>query len=392
VINQGILGIVQVIRQGISDLGVPFCSGMVNRLSVVILSVAAGAVIGFGTNLIAIIMLFRPWQEKRILGVRIPFTPGLIPKRQQEIAVKLGEVVEMHLLTEEGLLSSIQRPEWETEIRKQILLGIEGVLSHHQTAADVCRYVTGLPPEEVTERIEQWMRSPLFAGWEMKLLRDLLPVELQIQVSEKADEIVVNLLQQANNWLDTPAFRNYLASAIQDRLMGSGVLGRMAVLLVQEDKLVDEVLPHLKKWLESPAIRNFLQSKIQEEWQSLLDQPLGKLVKKTIGFLDHKVLVHQLMEVNLYALFQNHSESADRLLEKLLSRFRSSAPAWAPPLLKSIGIRRIVEEQAASFPVSRLEKIAVDVVRKELQMITWLGGILGGLIGLFQALFIVGWQ
>ena len=33
--------------------------------------------------------------------MRIPFTPGLIPKRRDEIANKIGQVIEDHLITEE---------------------------------------------------------------------------------------------------------------------------------------------------------------------------------------------------------------------------------------------------------------------------------------------------
>ena len=38
-----------------------------------------GAAIGYITNDIAIRMLFRPHQAKYIMGMRIPFTPGIIP-------------------------------------------------------------------------------------------------------------------------------------------------------------------------------------------------------------------------------------------------------------------------------------------------------------------------
>ena len=45
----------------------------------VILPVLVGATIGYFTNFLAIKMLFRPRKEVRIKGVRLPFTPGIIP-------------------------------------------------------------------------------------------------------------------------------------------------------------------------------------------------------------------------------------------------------------------------------------------------------------------------
>ena len=41
-----------------------------------------GAVIGGVTNDIAIRMLFRPYAPWRVLGWRLPLTPGLIPRER----------------------------------------------------------------------------------------------------------------------------------------------------------------------------------------------------------------------------------------------------------------------------------------------------------------------
>jgi uncharacterized membrane protein YheB (UPF0754 family) len=58
-----------------------------------------GAFIGYFTNMVAIRMLFRPLRTWRIAGIRIPFTPGVIPSKRDELAVNIGEMVGEHLLT-----------------------------------------------------------------------------------------------------------------------------------------------------------------------------------------------------------------------------------------------------------------------------------------------------
>ena len=45
-----------------------------------------GAIIGYFTNYIAVKMLFRPYYPKRIGKWQLPFTPGIIPKRQKALA------------------------------------------------------------------------------------------------------------------------------------------------------------------------------------------------------------------------------------------------------------------------------------------------------------------
>ena len=60
-----------------------------------------GALIGGYTNHLAIKMLFRPHEAKYIGKWKVPFTPGLIPKRRDELAKQLGRTVVEHLLTPE---------------------------------------------------------------------------------------------------------------------------------------------------------------------------------------------------------------------------------------------------------------------------------------------------
>lgn len=66
-----------------------------------------GAVIGYLTNWLAIKMLFRPHHPKRIFGVKLPFTPGLIPKERERIAHAIGEVIQDYLLTDEVILKEL---------------------------------------------------------------------------------------------------------------------------------------------------------------------------------------------------------------------------------------------------------------------------------------------
>src|SRR3712207_9226813 len=74
----------------------------------ILFSAIVGAVIGYITNWLAIKMLFRPHKEKRIFGIKIPFTPGLIPKEQGRIAKSVGDAVGNHLLTKEAMVDALK--------------------------------------------------------------------------------------------------------------------------------------------------------------------------------------------------------------------------------------------------------------------------------------------
>ncbi|WP_448506980.1 DUF445 domain-containing protein [Immundisolibacter sp.] len=57
-----------------------------------------GAVIGGVTNDIAIRMLFRPYAAWRVGGLRVPLTPGLIPRERAQIAYAIAETFTRHVL------------------------------------------------------------------------------------------------------------------------------------------------------------------------------------------------------------------------------------------------------------------------------------------------------
>ena len=52
-----------------------------------------GALIGYITNDIAIRMLFRPHRAVRVFGHRLPFTPGIVPRRKDQLAKTLGDAI-----------------------------------------------------------------------------------------------------------------------------------------------------------------------------------------------------------------------------------------------------------------------------------------------------------
>ncbi len=73
-----------------------------------------GAATGYGTNYIAVRMLFRPRRERRIAGLR---WQGLIPRRRAEIAETIGETVQRHLISHDDLRAAMRDPEVENRMK-----------------------------------------------------------------------------------------------------------------------------------------------------------------------------------------------------------------------------------------------------------------------------------
>jgi uncharacterized membrane protein YheB (UPF0754 family) len=80
----------------------------------------AGAVIGYITNAVAIKMLFRPFKEIRFLGIRLPFTPGILPRQRHKLAENIGSIVERQLLTPEILAARLRQEDVREKLKALI--------------------------------------------------------------------------------------------------------------------------------------------------------------------------------------------------------------------------------------------------------------------------------
>ena len=80
-----------------------------------------GALIGYITNWIAVKMLFRPLKPIFIGKVKLPFTPGIIPKNKQRLAKSIASSINDNLLTASDLSDKLLSDEVKTVIKAKVL-------------------------------------------------------------------------------------------------------------------------------------------------------------------------------------------------------------------------------------------------------------------------------
>ncbi|MFW5864634.1 MAG: DUF445 domain-containing protein [Candidatus Izemoplasmataceae bacterium] len=73
-----------------------------------------GGFIGYLTNKIAVKMLFRPIQPKRVLMFRFQ---GLLPKRKSTIAKSMGRVIEQEFLTKDDIVETFLNEETKSSFK-----------------------------------------------------------------------------------------------------------------------------------------------------------------------------------------------------------------------------------------------------------------------------------
>ena len=102
-----------------------------------------GAIIGYITNDIAIRMLFRPRKAKYILGIHVPFTPGIIPKEKDRIAGAIGGAISDNLMNKEVLEKTLLSDDMLGKLRTAIDEFFETQLHNDETLQEfAAHYLT----------------------------------------------------------------------------------------------------------------------------------------------------------------------------------------------------------------------------------------------------------
>jgi len=85
-----------------------------------------GGLIGWFTNYLAVKMLFRPRKKINFLGLKLQ---GVFPKRQKDLAVKLGEIVSKELFSSDDILEIFNNKFSIDQVKKILNEKLDKVLS-----------------------------------------------------------------------------------------------------------------------------------------------------------------------------------------------------------------------------------------------------------------------
>lgn len=111
------------------------------------------ALIGWGTNVIAIKMLFWPRQPIKIL--RWEFL-GVLPKRKAEIAESIGEVLNNDLLPTHELVNAVNTPDTRERVTQIIAGNLAGKIERF-----LPRFIAGHAGDKIQHHLEDFVRTEI---------------------------------------------------------------------------------------------------------------------------------------------------------------------------------------------------------------------------------------
>lgn len=373
---------------------------MLDAFILVLFMVIVGALIGGVTNSLAIKMLFRPYRAYYIGKFKVPFTPGLIPKRRGELAEQLGKMVVDHLITPESLQKKVMNEDFQKDVTLWLSEELQPVFTSDKT---VDEWLDTLQIPVSSHRLNEWLEDWVAVkikdtkkSYTSMKLEEVLPERWQEKVSESIPKIVDFIANRAETYFTSPEGKMKVKIMIDDFLKERGMLGNMLGMFLGNTSVADKVQPEIVKFIKHEGTQEILFNLLSKEWSKLKQMKLEEFIDR----LPEEELI-QTVQTSLVKLV-----NIDGHLKKPISSwlephqqsfFHKQLPKWVdrgtdllskkiPNLMEKMHLQHIVQEQVESFSVGRLEELVLGISRREFKMITYLGALLGGVIGIIQGL------
>jgi len=303
-----------------------------------------GAIIALSTNWIAIKMLFRPHKEVRIFGIRMPFTPGLIPKERGRLARKLGEAISKHLLTPDILADKLADPSIWPLPDYTI-----GQLLINQGIDDPAAYIESKISDPIKKAADAALPKAIggIAAFPEKFpALDAKLAELTNKVAEKS-------------------------------------ISRLATLFVNRDKIYTNIKEGIFSYLLDPDNQDAIKDGIHNAIDNILAGSKSESIKTMLAPIlkghEDQSLCQRICEIHI-------KDGVEMLFKKepYAGIIRRGFTVAAGYMATHMPIADMIEEKMGGIDVANTEKLILSVVGRELKLIIVLGGLFGFLIGLLS--------
>ncbi len=286
-----------------------------------IVTVVMGTVIGYGTNYLAVKMLFRPKREVKVFGRTLPFTPGVIPKQKDRLAAAIGNAVGTSLLTKEDIKSRL-------------------------TGEELKNAVTG----KITEVLSVRMRDEI-----MHLAK--LDEDGYDKMKEKLSAMITKQIMESVNSVG-------VAQKISDetsKALMEKISGNMLKYVVTEE-LVKQFTDHVGRKVQEYVDENgaaIVRGEVDKRLDVLEDNAVTQLLER--------------VDITPEKLEKSMSEAYDKAVDKAVDE-----------LMSRIDISKMIKEKIDSMDVDMLEELVLKVIKEQLDVIVNLGALIGFALALIN--------
>ncbi|WP_226576682.1 DUF445 domain-containing protein [Halobacillus litoralis] len=369
----------------------------------ILIMIGIGAFIGGLTNSLAIKMLFRPYKALYIGKFRLPFTPGLIPKRQKELAQQLGKMVVNHLLTPEGIRRKLTHSKFQEQMTGWAKAEVTKMLQQEKTVSDLLTvFHVEVTSDMLKQNIAEWVEEryhDVMTNYREVRLEDLLTTQWKNRIDDGVDQSADYIQQSIVAYFHSTEGREKVSALIENYLDNQGFLGNMISSFMGPEGLTERVYPILLKYVSDREMNEWLKSLLHSEKNKWMDQPLSYIedmigsqtIGKTLGqAVSNYLPVEQWTKKTIAEWSEPFQEKiSEHVVPALVEKSIVLLSSKIEHMMDTFRLAEVVQEEVESFQVERLEEMVLGISRREFKMITYLGALLGGIIGLLQAMIVL---
>ena len=403
------------------------------NLWTLLLPPVAGTVIGYFTNDIAIKMLFRPYQPVRIGDRRLPFTPGLIPRNQDRLARNISRIIMGSLLTPDELHNLakklLQTDRIDSAIRWLLRLAIEQLQGEREekTADILASILQDLFSESLPRLIRVWAKEEDFLQEQAYQLFDEVILDLQLDESQArrlTDWVLRGILTPDNIRLALIDFLtdkniDIIDAGFREKTSGTywvvanifglkSSLTRLRAFCLEEREIANarlqelilslQVRTKLRQWLQGLSLHNLPVTTVRQfrkTFHQTVRHYLHKEGSELIQFIGdsidwqnlalillHRLQASRVVNESLGTVSQELALVLERYLEKDLEKLITQ-------VIPILAIDQVIIDRINATSPKELERAIQGIVKRELQAIVNLGGILGFLVGIGQSIILL---
>ncbi|MBC1472463.1 DUF445 domain-containing protein [Listeria seeligeri] len=372
-------------------------------LFTIILMAVIGGFIGAMTNYIAIRMLFRPYNAIYLFKKRLPFTPGLIPKRRDELAEHIGKVVVSHLLTEDAIRARLLDSTLQKEVTETISHMFHEKMTLETTPNELLETI-GYKNAEV--RSVDWLRSKLekelnhfFDKNQSKRVSDLIPSTLEAELREKLPHVTERITTKMAGFIASEDGKIQIKQMLQNFFAEHGKMGSMARMFINTDTFSEKIQQEGLKLLSQDDTKSLLNGLLTTEWQNFEAKELQELLpgesqpqltKQLTAEILQAIPYEKLFNQPVQVMLRNYETViTEKIIPFTVERLLDFVAKHSSEMVERLNLANLVETQIATFSLPEIEKLVIEISGRELKMITYLGGVLGGFIGIVQGILAI---
>ncbi len=251
-----------------------------------------GAFIGYFTNYVAIKMLFYPKKTYYIGNIRVPFTPGLIPKKRDELIDKISNVVADKVINKKELVRYV----YSKKNREFLYSYTQNILNDllDRKLSDLnlpYRKILKIASEQIDTLKETVIREKLEAFDidfdyitynafllidKNKRIKNLIQNKNLETLYQNIESLSNNALLNLSSSLDDPEIkeliRRKITESLNDYIDESNILtasfvSMIAPLIEENEKIMDIIVDKLKQLLNDKNIKVRVKNSIIEAFE-----------------------------------------------------------------------------------------------------------------------------